>query len=276
MEGNSAPLIEEPDYFYYLAISPDGRSVALGVDGANVHLWIHDLERQARSRLTFEWNNLAPVWTPDGRHIAYTQGRAGTGDLFLIRADGGGEPEPLLANPFHKFPGSFSPDGTVLAFEQGDPGSGRDLWLLDMEKRTARTFLQTPFDETRPAFSPDGHWIAYSSNETGRTEVFVRPYPGPGGKWQVSVDGGFGHRWAPDGRSLLFTDGDSTYRARIDTASGFRAGRPEVLFQIELDVRTADLRPDGSGFIAIVEEHAEAPAAEIQVLVNWSAPGGTR
>ena len=271
MQGNVGIVVEEPDYFRGIKFSPDGKFLALSVDGANTHIWVHDLERQARSRLTFEWNNIFPVWTPDGQHIAYARGRAGTADLFLTRADGGGEQELLLANPFLKLPESFSPDGKVLAFAQLDPDTGSDIWLVDVEERTAKPFLQTPFGESRPRFSPDGNWIAYSSNETGRREVFVRPYPGPGGKWQISVDGGFGHHWAPDGRSLFFAHGETQYRVRIDTASGFRAGRPEVVFDTELDIRTGDLRPDGNGFIVIVEEEAEAPAAEIRVVVGWQA-----
>ena len=271
MEGNVEVIIAEPDYFNGLDISPDGKFLALSVDGANSHVWIHDLERQARSRLTFEWNNILPVWTPDGQHIAYARGRAGASDLFWTRADGGGEQELLLATPFRKRADSFSPDGKVLAFVQVDPGTGDDIWLLDMDQRTAKPFLQTPFYEGRAAFSPDGQWIAYDSDETGRDEVFVRPYPGPGAKWQISVDGGRGQGWAPDGRSILFGQGGTIYRVRIDTTSGFRAGRPEALFDIKLDARDGDLRPDGSGFIFITKEEAEAPATEIRVLVNWSA-----
>jgi serine/threonine-protein kinase len=271
MQGNSRPLIEEPDYFSRVGVSPDGRFLVLQMDGANSHIWTYDLERQARSRLTFEWNNIAPVWTPDSQHIAYSQGRAGTWDLYLMRADGGGQPEPLLTSPFPKLAASFSPDGKLLAFQQLDPETGRDLWVLDMETREPSPFLQTPFSEGVPRFSPDGKWIAYRSDETGRQEIFVRPFPGPGGKWQISVDGGFDHAWGADGKSLYIIENNTAYRVPIDTGSGFRAGKPEPLFQYKTDMNGGAILPDGSGFVDIAVEPAALQEAEIHVLVGWSA-----
>jgi serine/threonine-protein kinase len=271
LDGHERLLREEPDYFANVDVSPDGRFLALEVDGANSDIWIYDLEREAMSRLTYEWNNLSARWSPDGQHIVYTRGRGGTGDLFWRRADGSGEPELLLASEFLKLSTSFSPDGKMLAFHQLDPETGWDLWLLNLEDRTAGPFLNTPYFERSPIFSPDGKWIAYTSDETGRTEVFVRPYPGPGGKWQVSIDGGFAPSWAPDGKSILFGWNDAIYRVAVDASSGFRAGKPEVLSRTSLQVTAADLFPDGSRFAAVVPEEVEPIPAEIQVLVNWSA-----
>jgi serine/threonine-protein kinase len=271
LDGRAELLREEADYFANVDISPDGRFLALEVDGANSHIWIHDLERESMSRLTFEWNNINPRWTPDGQRIAYTRGRAGTGDLFWRPADGSGEPELLLANEFLKMPRSWSPDGQALAFVQIEPQTGRDLWVLDMAERTARPFLQTPYSEEMPEFSPDGRWIAYVSDETGRDEVFVRPYPGPGGKSQVSINGGTGVRWTPDGKSLIFGYDQNVYRVAVDTTSGFEAGRPALLYTTDLAVRSGDTLPDGSGSVVVVAQDTEEPPAEIRVLVHWSA-----
>ncbi|MGD8376973.1 MAG: hypothetical protein PVF68_12600, partial [Acidobacteriota bacterium] len=271
MQGNASLVREESDYFADLDVSPDGRYLALEVDGANSDIWIYDREREAMSRLTFEWNNLNPLWTPDGKRIAYTRGRAGTGDLFWRAADGSGEPELLLAGDVQKLPESFSPDGSALAYEEISPQTGRDIWILNVEDRTAEPFVQTDFDERLPVFSPDGRWIAYVSNESGREEVFVRPYPGPGGKWQVSIDGGTAPNWSPDGRSLWFASEGTLVGVDVTTEPGFEAGRPKPLFTVDLPVRGGDPLPDGSGFMVVVRQETPEPAAEIQVLVGWAA-----
>jgi Tol biopolymer transport system component len=270
LDGTAERLGQETDYFADLDVSPDGRYLALEVDGANSDIWIYDLERRSRSRLTFEWNNLNPLWTPDGRHISYTRGRSGTGDLFWTLADGSGQPEELLAGEYLKLPESWSPDGKVLAYDQVMPQTGWDIWLLDMEERSSRVFLQTPFAERYAMFSPDGNWISYISDETGRPELFVRPYPGPGGKWQISIDGAEAGEWTPDGRSLLFATDQEIYRVSVDTTSGFRVGRPERLFATELSIRSGDLRHDGNGWFLVVVPDTPKPPTEVQVLANWA------
>ncbi len=120
--------------------------------------------------------------------------------LFLQASDGSGTVERLTTSDHLRSPGSFSPDGQLLAFIEQNPETGRDLWVLNLADRKTQPFLKTPFEETAPKFSPDGKWLAYSSDETGRREIYVRPYPGPGGKWQISTDGGQEPVWNPRGR----------------------------------------------------------------------------
>jgi len=268
MSGRAKPLREEAGVFSDLDVSPDGRRLAVELDGANTQIWIYDLQRQAMSPLTFEWNNTGVRWTPDGQRIAYTRGRAGTSDLFWIPADGSGEPELLVASDLLKSAESWSPDGKALAYRQMDPHTKSDIWLLNMEDRSVRPFLKTPFSEFGAEFSPDGKWIAYTSNESGRVEVYVRPYPGPGGKWQISIDGGALSGWKPDGKSLLFHQDRGIFQVDVATEPSFVAGRPRRLFDLNLDVRGGAPLPDGSGFIFVAWQQTPSPPAEIQVIAH--------
>ena len=187
-------LINAPARPYYgnPRISPDGRNVVLSINDLGGQVWIYDLERETLSRFSFaeEGGAFIPLWTPDGKHVAFLSGSPG--NLTLQPADGSGGPETLSSAEYLQAPNSFTPDGQLLAFVEVNPVTGRDIWILSLSDRQAEPFLQTPYDEGAPVFSPDGNWLAYSSNETGRREIYVQPYPGPGGKRQISNNGGAG------------------------------------------------------------------------------------
>ena len=163
-------------------ISPDGRRLSVaGGDG----LWLYDLARETLIKFTpssSPWN----TWMPDGKRIAFTV--APTRNLFWQLADGSAGPERLTTSEYAHAPGSFSPDGQLLAFAELNPTTGYDIWVLRLSDRKAEPFLRTQFNEGAPAFSPNGHWLAYVSDESGRYEVYVQPYPGPGGTYQVSTE----------------------------------------------------------------------------------------
>ena len=201
-EGKTEPLLPTPRDYKNPSFSPDGKRLAVDIDeGGNSDLWVYELERETLSRLTFdEGNDHGPVWTPDGQWVTFASNRGGGRvlNLYWNRADGTGDAERLTESSNSQFPFSWSPDGKVLAFFEPSPGTNMDLWTLPMEGDGAgglkpgkpTQFLRMSFRQWDPAFSPDGRWIAYQSDESGQFEVYVRPFPGPGGKWQISTTGG--------------------------------------------------------------------------------------
>ena len=264
--------------YVYPRLSPDGRRVAVGIAGAEqeIHLWVYDLVRETSIRLTFQGNtNYFPVWTADSGRIAYESDKEGPLNIFLQPADGSGSPERLTTSEYPHNPMSWSPDGQLLAFSELNPTTGFDLWVLHLGDRKAQPFLRTPFNESAPRFSPDGQWLAYVSDETGRQEIYVLPYPGPGGKWQISTEGGREPVWNPNGRELFYRNGDSMMAVDVATKPVFAAGKPRVLFEGRYapTVFTApnyDVSPDGRRFLMLKpSESAEAAPTRINVVLNW-------
>src|SRR5262249_24943837 len=139
---------------------------------------------------------------PDGKRVVYSSGTPNA--LFWLAADGSGKAERLITSQYPQSPNSWSPDGQLLAFREQTPTTNNDIWVLRLSDRKAEPFLRTPSSEAAARFSPDGRWLAYFSSESGRPEIYVQPYPGPGGKWQISMEGGFEPVWNPSGRELFF------------------------------------------------------------------------
>ncbi len=266
-QGRATPAGPEPAAFQTLQISPDGRSVALDIDGANANIWIHEFGRGGMTRLTLEWSNNGGVWTPDGTRIVFSSARGGRRNLFWQASDGSGKAEPLTSADRLQTGASWSPDGKLLLFTEQNPRGGRDLWVLDRERGTPRAFLQTPFDEFAANFSPDGRFIAYVSDEAGQAEVYVQPFPGPGRKWRISTDGGSLPVWARSGRELFYRRGDAMMSVEVTTAPSFAVKTPRALFKYTSS-SAFDVSPDGQRFLMIGAVPDPASAA-IEVVVDW-------
>jgi serine/threonine-protein kinase len=298
--------VAAPVHTYLLPrLSPDGRRVTVAIAERETQIWLYDLSREALTRLTFEGNtNLVPVWTRDGKRIVFASSDEGPQNLFWQLADGGGGLERLITSEYANVPNSWSPDGQLLSFIEVNPATGFDIWVLRMgdtsqgsvqvpsassgQVRKAEPFLRTPFNESAPRFSPDGCWLAYVSNESGRYEVYVQPYPGPGGKWQISTEGGMEPVWNPSGRELFFRTGDKMMAVGIATEPGFAAGKPRVLFEgpylpTPLTEPNYDVSPDGKRFLMVKpSEQEQAAPTQINVVLNWfeelkrRVPAGTK
>ncbi len=193
----------------------------------------------------------------------------GSHNLFWKAADGTGQVERLTTSPNNQMADSFSPDGKRLVFREAV--APRVLQVLSMEgERTSQLLFQSQFNETHGTISPDGHWIAYESDESGRYEIYVRPFPNvEEGKWQISSDGATEPVWAPRGQELFYRNGEAMIVVGIKTEPTFTAGSPVVLFTGRYNravVVNYDISPDGLRFLMIREE--EGPA-QINVVLNW-------
>ena len=255
-------------------LSPDGSQVAVMAAGATQDTWVINLARGDATRLIGEGSNQFPVWRPDGKYLLYRATRAGTRDLFWQPADGSGSEERLTTGEaIGILPGSWSPNGQVLLFSEMTP-TGRDIVGLRFPDRTMEPFLRTRFAESAPAFSPDGRWVAYVSDESGRQEIYVRPYPGPGGKSPISTDGGTEPLWHPNGRELFYRNGDKLMAVEIATRPVFAAGKPKELFTGDYMLtpassRNYDVSLDGRRFLMIQPSARHAAPRQIVVVLNW-------
>ncbi len=278
-DGKEQPLAAPPRGYSRPRISPDGRKVAVEQDG---QIWVYELARDTMTRFTFEGsNNFVPVWTPDGSRIAFQSNKDGPPSVFWQEADGSGGMEKLTGSEYLRFPRSWSADGRLLSFGEVNPTTGYDIWVLDMKDpstssgqgRKAVPFLRTPFYEAG-VISPDGHWMAYTSNESGRYEIYVQPYPGPGGKWQISTDGGMDVRWSANGRELTYRNGDKMMAVDVTTQPAFSAGKPKMLFEgpyvPPLQIASFyDVSADGQRFLMIKPVEQAQSATQIMVVQNW-------
>ncbi len=267
-DGRVLPLPPRP--YRNLALSADGRRLALTVRELDrSELWVSDVDRGNLSRLTFDGDSIEPVWSPDGRWIAFAWARGGGRfELYRAAADGSRPPERLLAGGNSRFPTSFSPDGRLLAFTETAPGTGADLWVLPLGE-APRPFLRTAFDEERGRISPDGRWLAYQSNESGSVEVYVRPFPGPGGKWQISAGGGSLPAWSADGRRILYRRGTALMAVTLSDGGGEGGGLSAGPPQLEIDEPELDRFAVSAGGGVVVLRRAAAEPERLHVVLGF-------
>jgi|KBSSwiStaDraftv2_1062776.scaffolds.fasta_scaffold02454_14 serine/threonine-protein kinase len=284
-DGSEQVLAAPARPYSYPRVSPDGTRIAVDVRDAESDIWVWSVERATLTRLTFDpLFDRFPVWSPDGRRIAFSSQRDGSrGNTFWQMADGTGQPERLAkgANNSQVFPTSFSPDGTQLLVH-GDPGGRQvdDIGIVSLEReldRPVTPLLATPFEEENAEVSPDGQWLAYESNESGQLEVYVRPFPKiDAGRWQVSTGGGSQPVWAHNGRELFYRSGDAVMSVPVETSATFTFRNPVMLFKGDyapsLGGRNYDVSPDGKRFLMLkvgASAAAQAPPARFTVVENW-------
>jgi Tol biopolymer transport system component len=289
-DGKEEPLGAQPDKYLFPKISPDGTKVALAILGDNPDIWVWDLVRKTMTRLTFDkGNDIQPIWTPDSKQILFTSGREGGkfGGIFRKQADGTGEIQKVVAAPDRDlFPWALSKDQkNLVVVDTPDAETQANISMISMEGDHARKPLM-PQEEnfkTQAKISPDGEWIAYVFNESGKNDVYVRPFPDAAkGRWQVSTKGGVSPLWAPDGSELYYfgEDDNSVMAVSVQTGQAFSMGTPTKLFSRvpymgggNTPGTPWDIHPDGKRFLLMKQPGAapsSAPGArKMTVVVNW-------
>jgi len=272
-EGRAEPLKREESQYEFPRISPDGSRIAFE---ELRDLWVMDLERGTRSRLTSKATNTRPVWTRDGESIVFSSTRSEGWNLYSTSVQGTGEPVLVAASEYPQFVHSVSPSPrATLAVVQNNPVTGLDIWVLPPGEEPRR-FQTSPFKETEPQFAPDGRFLAYVSDESGREEVYVQSYPSTGDRWQISTEGATEPLWSRDGKELFFRHGRTLLAVNVTTDPTFElVGIPQALFDGNYHSSTTyhggaeyDVSRDGTRFLMIRREPDSIPA-RIHVVLNW-------
>jgi len=258
-------------------VSPDGRQVAVMINEGEVwDIWLLDVARGTRTRLTFtptlEWD---PAWHPSGAQVAYWD--AASRNIILQRSDGTGEKQELAkAAPDGGEP-TFSRDGKILVFTIRDKDTKDDIWYVPLEEgRKPVLFLKTPAAENGAQISPDGRYLAYVSDDSGRSEVFLKKFPSGEGKWQLSVNGGIWPRWSGRGDKLFYREGTKMMEVPLTTQPSLTLGTPRIVFSGEAlgvlmyEPIRYDVSPDGRRLL-LVQSAGQGGQVSLVLVQNWQA-----
>jgi Tol biopolymer transport system component len=273
-EGNQISQLGDRANYDQPRIAPDEKSVAVEVvdpQTAAVDLWMFDVERGVRSRFTFGPATMSghPTWSPDGESIAFRHELNAVVDIYVKSFAGTDTATALLTGDGVDQPIDWSSDGRYIVFERFGQGAG-DLWILPLEDGSEPfPFAATEFNELHAVFSPDGKWLAYVSTESGRAEVYVAPFPGPGRKWQISTSGGFWPQWRGDGRELFYqTQNNRIMSVDIDYTRGSIAIGQEREIFTHASGTDFDVSADGQRFLVVREEgQINEP---LTLILNWT------
>jgi Tol biopolymer transport system component len=289
-QGKSLGTVGDPGVYHTLALSPDGRRLAFDridpqnpANSADRNIWLYDLARGVTTRGTFDpdWDS-NPIWSPDGKHIAFASNRGGQFALYQKSSNLAGEDELLFKSGNHNYPGDWSPDGRFLLYSSGVPSQEWILPLAGTADRKPFPLAKSDFSEEAGRFSPDGRWVVYQSNESGKDEIYVRPFDASsaganssldgnsgGGKWLVSNGGGTAPLWRSNGKEIFYLSADRMATVvEVSTSGGFQAGVPKALFKVPPSVLFWDASSDGKRFLIPVRSAGSAPPKFVVVL-NW-------
>jgi serine/threonine protein kinase/Tol biopolymer transport system component len=283
-EGRVDPLSIPAKSYWSPRLSPDGRRAAVRTTKrGELQIEILDIARGSLTPLTHGGTELFPVWAPDGERLAYVSMRAGSSELLWTPADGSGPPERLATSESLLIPCSWSPDGReLLLVEERQRDADTDVLALQFDgtTREPRRLPHSLFAESHPALSPDGRWLAYVSSESGEQEVYLRPYPGPGARTRVSIQGGNSPTWAASGRELFFQapserpDVSRMMAVAVTTSPSLAVGRPGRLFEGRFGKASPcgdyAVTRDGRRFLMVQTlDGPSRPATRIEVVLNW-------
>lgn len=285
-KGEELGTLGDPAAFLTLQISPDGGQVIASITepGPGRNLWLYDRERGVRTRLTFTPDvvDAYGVWSPSGDELVFTSTQVGPMQIFRKSTSGSGEAVRMVEESADAYPTSWSRDGRFVlytALGHGPSDSARDIWYLSVEEGGKPTpYIQTRFEEDSARFSPDDAWVAYVSDQSGRNEVYVAPFPDPSGRWQVSTNGGTLPRWRGDGREIYYLSPEGEMMAaQVDALpGGFRVGQPRALFRAQIHAgawEAYDVTADGKRFL-VNTRFGQANLSPMTLVLNWTAQLG--
>jgi serine/threonine-protein kinase len=286
-QGKAEALPLPPRSYLHPRISPDGGQLAIEVEGPNHNLYVYDFGRGVMTKMTMDGSSHWPLWTPDGKHITYRAGVMGVFSIWSMLTDRSGPAAQLSKDrppQASQSAVSWTPDGHELAYVESAPGMGGDIYVLSAAVgQKPRPVVQSKFAKGSPKFSQDGRWLAYCSSESGRPEVYVQSYPGPGPKIQVSSDGGTDPVWRQQGGELFYRSGDKMMVVPVSTQPTFMAGKPRLLWEGHYSHGMSsscgppgptssnyDVTTDGQRFFMIKDPDQDAASTQIIVVLNWA------
>ena len=264
-DGKASPIVPSVRRYGSIDISPDGRTAAVTIEESTYDMWQLDLERDSLTRISYGGDDMEGVWTADGSRVIWGSSRSGVYNLYWRSVDNSSPEERLAPSDKYQYGASVTADGKYVLY--GQTGNKSDIWLMPFETRKPRPLIATEFNEFSPAVSPDGRWLAYVSDQSGRAEVYITPFPTPGGTWQVSIDGGSAPRWMPDGRAIVFEKNQRYFEVALEIAPRPRPGKPRLLFEGPYDNEYCIAR---DGRIAIIREGPRPTATQFHVVLNWA------
>jgi len=252
------------------AISPDGRTVALTLETATFDVWQLDIERDSLSRVSFGGDDSGPVWTPDGTRLIYSSSRSGHNNLYWAASDNSSGEQRLTAGDRDQYPNMVSPDGRgVGVTERAGEENGNDIVFVPLSgDHKPQTVVSSRFNEEDAQFSPDGVWMVYTSTESGKREAYLRPFPVPGGKWQISVGGADGGVFAHNGREIIYRNGPKFFTVPVETRPVVRIGKPQLLFEKQHHEGGWDLSKDDQRLM-LVRDETPPTTNQLQIVLNW-------
>jgi serine/threonine protein kinase/Tol biopolymer transport system component len=264
--GGITKLPLPPQFYGDFQISPDGRHVAAMVGGDRDDIWIFEMERGTRRKLNTDGDAVHPIWSPDGKYLAFGSRRGESFQTYIRPVDGSEPARPIGVEGVLGSPYAWITENEIVLTGDGD------INVVDIVQKTVTPAAVTDAQEWGPHFSPNGRWMAYTSDESGQYEVYVKPYPELSGAWAISINGGEEPIWSRDGKSLYYRNGDTWLEVPISFDPNFSMGTPRVALEgpyINVPGRSYDLSADGSKFLVILDEGTEEFSRHVEVVLNW-------
>ncbi len=283
-QGKAQPLGLPPRSYLHPRISPDGRQLAVEIEGPSHDVYLYEFSRGVLTKLTLDGSSHWPLWTPDGKRITFRRWLNNTFSMWWMPADRSASEERLTTIGEMQSPVSWSPDARFLSFTGMGTEKVPAVYVLPMDQdRKPQPVAQSKFPAGSAKFSPDGRWLAYCSNESGRSEVYVQVYPGPGPKIQVSNDGGSDPLWKRKGGELYYRNADKMMVVSVTTSPTFSASKPRLLWEGQYSHGMSsscgapgptssnyDVTPDGQRFLMIRDKAQDFYATQLNVILNWA------